>query len=272
MCELLATNFNKPVRMHKLLPLFQARARGNPHGWGFARVDRADNRWDLAKEPASAEASALASQISSNKDWVSDIVLGHVRFASQGAHTYINTHPFVREHGDAGDERTWVFAHNGTLWGLIEPKRLTCPVEGQTDSEQLLCSIITVLDRLNLSFYDFAELERILQTFNGDGSMNLVFSDGSHTFVYKDSGAAFGLDIIDAESLVQSGHLEAEDGNNDDLVGYVVTTRGLTANRGWSPIAPGSLLVFSCGEVVYGYDSELDLSEEELAESSATGD
>lgn len=241
-------NFNKSVRADKLMPIFQSRAKGNPHGWGFARVDRGEGVWDVEKEPVTAVTSQLATQIAADPNWVSDIILGHVRYASQGAHTFINTHPFMREYR----ERNWVFAHNGTLWGLIEEKKLTCPVEGQTDSEQLLCSLITALDRLDLDFYDFDELASLLRTFNDDGSMNLVFSDGAATFCYKDKGASFGLDICKAEALVASGDLVAEDGDNTDLTGYVVTTHGLTQDKAWEPITPGSLLVFSNGEMIYG--------------------
>lgn len=244
-------NFNKPVRPHALMPIFRNRAKGNPHGWGFARVERnsADGDvWDVTKEPVSAVESALAAEIATNEGWTSDVILGHVRFASQGAHTQINTHPFQREYRG----RNWVFAHNGTLFGLIEPNKLTCPVEGQTDSEQLLCSIITAFERLDLDFYDFEELESILRTFNNDGSMNLVFSDGASTFCYKDKKASFGLDICPASDLIADGYIFAEDGNNEDLTGFVVTTHGLTTHKAWEPITPGSLLVFQNGEMVYG--------------------
>jgi glutamine amidotransferase len=253
MCEILAANFNKPARVAGIMPIFQSRAKGNPHGWGFARVERGSPEgdvWSVEKEPVTAVTSERATAIANDPNWVSDVVLGHVRFASQGAHTYLNTHPFERTYRD----RNWVFAHNGTLWGLIEPDKLTCPVEGQTDSEQLLCSIITAFERLDLDFYDFEELESILNTFNNDGSMNLVFSDGASVFAYKDKSAAFGLDISPAAPLIADGFLSAADGNDADLEGFVVTTHGLTNHKSWEPIAPGSLLVFSGGKILYGVD------------------
>lgn len=252
MCELLAMNFNKAARLNGIMPLFQARAKGNPHGWGFARVNRAGgNVWDITKEPVSAVTSAAATKIATDPTWISDIVLGHVRFASCGSHTLLNTHPFELDYR----EHHWVFAHNGTLFGLIEPNKLTYPVKGETDSEQLLCSVATVLHQLDLDFYNFVELESFLRTFNDDGNMNLVFSDGACTFVYKDKGSAFGLDICPVEPLVADGTL-ADDAEPSDepLTGYVVTTHGLTQNRAWKPIPSGSLLVFENGEMIYGKD------------------
>ena len=243
-------NFNKSARVDGLMPLFQARAKGNPHGWGFARVNReGGNIWEVAKEPVSAVSSAAATKIATDPTWISDIILGHVRFASCGSHTYDNTHPFEAHYRD----RNWVFAHNGTLFGLIEPNKLTYPTKGQTDSEQLLCSVITVFEQLKLDFYDFEELESVLHTFNDDGNMNLVFSDGACTFCYKDKGSAFGLDICPVEPLVVDGIVvDAAPDAAEALTGYVVTTHGLTQNKAWEPIPAGSLLVFENGALIYG--------------------
>ncbi len=63
--------------------------------------------------------------------------LAHVRFATNGAHTYANTHPFQQ------DGR--LFAHNGELGGLARLDRELgadlALVEGETDSERLFALI-----------------------------------------------------------------------------------------------------------------------------------
>ena len=77
-----------------------------------------------------------------------DVVLCHIRKATQGARALRNTQPFVREL--AG--RLHVFAHNGDLPGapaaLATHRCGPCHPVGDTDSEQLFCALLEALQHL----------------------------------------------------------------------------------------------------------------------------
>src|SRR6476660_8928905 len=111
-------------------------SRREPDGAGIGTFD-ADGGAHVAKQPLAAwEDHAFAREARVLK---STTFLAHVRYASTGAHTLVNTHPFEQ------DGR--LLAHNGAFGGL---KRLdqhlaglgvTNVVHGQTDSERLFALI-----------------------------------------------------------------------------------------------------------------------------------
>ncbi|MEA5455972.1 class II glutamine amidotransferase [Sinomonas sp. JGH33] len=71
--------------------------------------------------------------------------LAHVRYASTGAHTFVNTHPF--------EQAGRLFAHNGAFGGLdrleqrLEDLGTASLVRGETDSERLF-ALITAETRI----------------------------------------------------------------------------------------------------------------------------
>lgn len=111
-------------------------SRREPDGAGIGTYG-ADGRAHVAKHPLAAwEDHAFAREA---RDLKSTTFLAHVRYASIGAHTLVNTHPFEQ------DGR--LFAHNGAFGGLgrLEERlaRLGAAdlVHGQTDSERLFALI-----------------------------------------------------------------------------------------------------------------------------------
>ena len=64
----------------------------------------------LVKEARPAHGSELARWVREHP-MGSRLLIGHVRKATQGAHVYMNSQPFMRERGG----RMHVFAHNGLL-------------------------------------------------------------------------------------------------------------------------------------------------------------
>ena len=106
----------------------------NPDGTGLGIFDP-QGRAVVHKAPISAFSDADFAYESRRER--SRMFLAHVRFASTGALTFANTHPFEQEGR--------LFAHNGVLAGLPqlehelgEDRRL---VEGETDSERLFALI-----------------------------------------------------------------------------------------------------------------------------------
>lgn len=111
-------------------------SRREPDGAGIGTYD-ADGTAHVAKQPLAAwEDHAFAREA---RDLKSTTFLAHVRYASIGAHTLANTHPFEQ------DGR--LFAHNGAFGGLerLEHRLATLGVgdlvHGQTDSERLFALI-----------------------------------------------------------------------------------------------------------------------------------
>jgi len=119
-----------------------------PHadGWGIAYYEGADAR--VIREPSPAAHSACVHFLADN-DLQSELVISHIRRASQGGKMLANTQPFARElHG-----RLHVFAHNGDL-ALVQrhAQSDSCagcdqPI-GQTDSELAFCILLGRLTHL----------------------------------------------------------------------------------------------------------------------------
>ncbi|UTT68780.1 class II glutamine amidotransferase [Arthrobacter sp. DNA4] len=111
-------------------------SRREPDGAGIGTFE-ADGGARVSKRPLAAwEDHAFAREA---RQLVGTTFLAHVRYASTGAHTLVNTHPFEQ------DGR--LFAHNGAFHGLDRlDARLTGLgvaelVQGQTDSERLFALI-----------------------------------------------------------------------------------------------------------------------------------
>lgn len=87
----------------------------------------------MVKEPRPAPKSPIATLI--ERGVRSHLIISHVRPASRGGLSIVNTHPSARRLWG----RDWIFAHNGTLRGFIEnyaDKLEWWHPSGETDSEQ----------------------------------------------------------------------------------------------------------------------------------------
>ena len=111
-------------------------SRREPDGAGIGSFD-ADGGARVSKRPLAAwEDHAFAREA---RQLLSTTFLAHVRYASTGAHTMVNTHPFEQ------DGR--LFAHNGAFHGLdrldarLAELGVAELVQGQTDSERLFALI-----------------------------------------------------------------------------------------------------------------------------------
>ena len=114
----------------------QAQSHRNPDGAGVAAF-RPDGRPEVSKQPIAAwEDTQFATAA---QDLRGTTFVAHVRYASTGAHTMANTHPFEQ------DGR--LFAHNGVVQGLPGLDRHLASlgaaglVAGETDSERIFALI-----------------------------------------------------------------------------------------------------------------------------------
>lgn len=107
-------------------------------GWGVGAMQ--GRAALLLKEPASRPDPATARMLSEGRAIRGEGAIAYIRRWTRSA-SLGNCHPFVRELGG----REWVFAHNGSLPGLLRdpllvPERFR-PV-GSTDSEYAFCVLL----------------------------------------------------------------------------------------------------------------------------------
>ncbi|HOJ70496.1 MAG TPA: class II glutamine amidotransferase [Syntrophorhabdaceae bacterium] len=252
MCELLGLNFNKPVRCSLSFRGFRHRGEHNPHGWGIARFD--GRACQVFKEPIKSSSSKLATFLRDYELFESKIFIGHVRYASRGKHTLQNTHPFIR----VFRSREVALAHNGTLDPVMAESLLKFHPVGQTDSEYLLCALLTVLSNEKITFTEFDKIEAVFQEFNKYGTMNILFSEGEHLYSYRDRDGYNGLCMTERTAPFSKVSLRDEDWEVDlaeekrrDQRGFVIATRPLTDEK-WNNLTPGYMRVFKDGQCVYG--------------------
>ncbi len=254
MCELLGLNFKYPVTAAFSFRGFRHRSEKNAHGWGLARYE--GQACQIFKEAIKAEDSRLAEFIRDYESYQSQIFIGHVRDASLGAHTLANTHPFVRVFRG----REIILAHNGTLKvpAMADDQLLFSKV-GETDSEGILCALLTELEQDNIPFDDYSRVEGILVRYNQGGTMNLLFSDGERLFCYKDKTGHNGLQLVERAAPFHPVSLKDEDWQVDfqeekepDQHGFVIASHPLTENETWIDLEKGSLIVLMEGRIVYG--------------------
>ena len=254
MCELLGLNFKHPVSASFSFRGFRHRSAANPHGWGIARYE--GRACQVFKEPIKADDSQLADFIKDYQHFQSRIFIGHVRDATQGEHELANTHPFTRVFRG----RELVLAHNGTLKKLpLSSKDMRYTPIGETDSEAILCALLTVLEQEEIGLDDHAALESVLNGFNQLGTMNLLFADGETLYCYKDRGGHNGLNLVERSAPFKSASLKDEDWKVDfheekepDQRGFVIASHPLTADEDWIDLPRGALLAFREGEIAYG--------------------
>ena len=265
MCELLGMSSNLPATVSfSLMKFAEHGGFSGPHsdGWGIAYYEGLDAR--LIKE---AEAAA-------DSDWVrfvrdhslrSPLVIAHIRRATQGARSYANTQPFVRELGG----RMHLFAHNGCLTGVFEspdfrPHRFH-PV-GETDSERAFCALLDRMaevwkeppaippleDRLAV----VSSFARALRSF---GPANFLYSDGDVLFAHGHRRKQAATGKVEAPGLVLLGRWcrEGQRGfvtsglsidGADQVIGLVASVP--LTDEPWEPLAEGEILVMSEGRIV----------------------
>ncbi len=264
MCELFGVSTSIPVRIFCSLEEFSDHGGGshaNRSGWGIAYYDDKDVL--LVREALPAAGSPWIKFLETH-GLRSHCTIAHVRYASIGAPTLVNTHPFRRELGG----RMHVFAHNGSLPDI--DKRL--PFEGiefrpvgETDSEHAFCLLLqrlaalwhsagsevpTLSDRLEV-------IGRTAQDLRALGSANFLYSDGDVLFAHGhrrrfEQNGVFGparppgLCLGDTREVVQGLDIRWPVA---ETKGVMVASVPLT-DTGWEPLPEGTILAMRDGQIV----------------------
>ena len=260
MCELLGLCFNKEVTVQLAFSGLKAGATDNPDGWGVAWYNEYGTQ--IIKEARPVDRSRLARSFMEDLGARSRIFVSHIRLATAGEAGYVNTHPFYRRF----DNKTWVFAHNGT----IDPDQLSFPPGefipiGTTDSELIFCSLLSWLKYQELPLTnrnDFILLHEKLLEINRLGELNLLFSDGTHLFAYHDRSGYVGLHFLLRQAPYKVVRLRGQYLTIDlaeiidpDERGYLVASEPLS-DENWVSFEPGQLLVFFEGNVIFMSESD----------------
>lgn len=263
MCELLALSSSQPVRLTLSLRTLAERGGmlGRSHdGWGLAFYEGRDVA--LFREPQPAADSALVHFLETQGP-TTRLAISHIRHATRGEVSLVNTQPFVRQLGG----RTHVFAHNGDLPDIESSRTLDCgnfrPL-GQTDSEWTFCAL---LSRLNSLWLDgrppplesrLAVLATFAHELRGLGPANFLYGDGDALFAHGD------------RRLQRSGRTEApglwlrqrrcspDDPSTDE--GAAVTVHGPETTVVWVasvPLTDDPWQPLACGELVAIRDGEI---------------
>lgn len=266
MCELFAMSSDAPTDVHFSLEEF-SRHGGliGPHkdGWGIAYY--VGNDVKLVKEPLPASDSACVRYIQ-DRPFTSQLVVSHIRRATQGEHTLANRQLFTRELGG----RMHVFAHHGDL----EPRRLHGlrlgryrPI-GTTDSEYAFCALLERLSTLWLvspGVPSIDERMRVVSTFAAEirllGPANFLYADRDALFVHAHkrlrtpSGAwQPGLQVLCRTCAGSTGRLSTVGlsiaGSEAEQHVVLVASVPLTEEPGWRELGEGGLLAVRDGRML----------------------
>lgn len=241
-------NANVPTDVMFSFAGLARRAEEHKDGFGIAFFEGKGLR--LFVDPHSARESALAAWIQ-RYPIRSEVVIAHIRKATQGRVALENCHPFVRELWG----RYWVFAHNGDLKGFAPSLDGAFHPVGNTDSEWAFCYLLQELRR---QFGDTrpglaelgAAIRELTSRIASHGTFNMMLSDGSALFAH----CSTNLHYIVRQYPFATAKLSDEDMSVDfsevttpsDRVAVIVTAP-LTTNETWTQFAPGELKVFVDG-------------------------
>ena len=264
MCELFAMTSRYPTSVgFSLETLARRGGHDGPHkdGWGVAYFEEHDVF--LLRESSPAAESGLVRFMEKNGP-PSNLVISHIRLATQGGPALRNTQPFQRELGG----RAHVCAHNGDMPGIKDFCELGferyMPV-GDTDSEYAFCCLLERVSDLwaqnsgQLPSMD-ARLE-VVAAFAGLmrdlGPFNFVYSDGDALFVHAHRRKQAdgeerppGLHMLvrseneQAVDLTKSGVIMAPLAQELALIASVPLT-----DEPWEPIAEGEVVALARGIV-----------------------
>ncbi|MBH9551715.1 class II glutamine amidotransferase [Inhella gelatinilytica] len=250
MCQLLGMNANIPTDVMFSFAGLARRAEEHKDGFGIAFFEGKGLR--LFVDPHSARESALA-------EWIqrypirSEVVIAHIRKATQGRVVLENTHPFQRELWG----RYWVAAHNGNLVGYAPNLHGAFRPVGDTDSERAFCWVMQELAKAHCQVPSLTELtltlRELLPVIARHGTFNFLLSNGQALWAFATTRLhslerrhPFGMThLADADVSVDfSAHT-----NPSDRVA-LIATEPLTTGEAWQALPSGELSLWVGGERV----------------------
>lgn len=222
----------------------RAQSKKNPDGTGIG-VFTGHGRPVLDKQPMAAwedRAFACEAHLLSGTTFIA-----HVRYASTGALSVVNTHPFLQ------DQR--LFAHNGVVEGLdvldarLAQLSVSDLVFGQTDSERVF-ALITGSIRIHGGDVEAGLLDalRWLADSVPIYSVNLLLCTATDMWAlrYPEPNKLFVLNRCDTTRCppfeMRTPRIHAASGDLNALPSVVFASERMDDEHGWQPIEPGMLV------------------------------
>lgn len=267
MCELFALSSSSPTEVSFSLDEFSKHGGltgHHRHGWGIAYYDK--NTARIIKEASQASDSACLNFIK-NYSILSQIIMSHIRYATQGEVSFRNTQPFSREL--AGKQH--VFTHNGHLEDLQgNPKYSNKRYQpmGDTDSEKAFCYLMSKMVKIwdnNLS-PKLADRQQICISFAQEmttlGLANFIYSDSEYVYIFSHKRVVKnkenaeiklpGLhvlmrqcDVDISDTSIKGLQIEKKQAQNVFLVSSVPLN-----DENWLALKEGETMVFKQGKLV----------------------
>ena len=241
MCELFGISASKQINIAFTLKKFYARGKSQPDGWGLATYP--DHAAMIIKESFSPAKSSLEKCATTSAK--THLLISHLRSATVGKKLFQNTHPFSREL--RGEE--WVFAHNGTVRGVLKKKLTSFFPLGTTDSEHAFCYLLDSLKTGGKS-NPRRVIERAAAEIASFGSFNFLLSNGKSLYAYKTGPTP--LHMIEVAcgkngALLEDDHLHVCLPSAKNLKATFFATAPLTKDA-WTPCEENKLYEFADGK------------------------
>ena len=231
MCELLGISAKRKIKINGLLEPFFSHSTNHRNGWGLALLD--EDQFSIDKEPKMAlDSLYLRSKL--EHDIEASKCIAHIRRATIGDVAAGNTHPFLRK-DDSG--RTWILAHNGTIFESEPLRPFQYIQEGTTDSERILLYIVDAVNKRAaekgglLGEGDrIATIENAIKNITPGNKVNLIIYDGELFYVHKN----------------QEKTLYMKEGGD-----RVICSTAPLSPEGWREFPQNRLMVYRDGRLVY---------------------
>lgn len=180
MCDLFGLSCNEKDRATRSLPVFANYSKINDDGWGIAYYK--DNKPIIRRKPEKAKMSQQFFKMI--EEAKSNIIIAHIRLATQGDICKENCHPFKQYF----QNKDWVFAHNGHVAGITRHSRS----EGETDSEQVFNFILDQIHEYQnqgqiRGVYPglIKGIKKVFEVFSRNINLNFLLSDGSILYAFN---------------------------------------------------------------------------------------
>ncbi len=267
MCELFAISSSSPTEVSFSLDEFSKHGgltNHHRHGWGIAYYEK--NTARIIKEASQASNSACLNFVK-NYSIQSQIIMSHIRYATQGEVSFRNTQPFSRELA----ARQHVFSHNGDLHNFIDdPKYRNNRFQpmGNTDSELAFCYLMhkmaeiwgkKSIPKLPQRQQVFIEFANEMQTL---GLANFIYSDSDYVFIYSDKriikdkhgqeSILPGLHVLKRECDIDifDTHIKGLQMAKKQAQSVVLISSVPLNEENWAPLEDGESIVLKAGQII----------------------
>lgn len=217
--ENLFFNTNKPFKDFSCKPIgYGGYIHGD--GWGIGWYE--NNKPEIFKEGKDEVKEYNFNKV---RKIFSNIIVSHLRKASEGAKTSKNAHPFVYNN--------WIFAHNGfitrdKLLQLLDNKFKKI-IEGDTDSEVFFLLIMQEYEKTNSIPSALKNVLKMIKKHPYKG-LNFILTNGKQVYAYRNASPEvkemydyYSLNyLINKEDIIVSSEKLSQEDWNEVKIGELL--------------------------------------------------